>query len=380
MQTRRSQVGFLDEFCKRRALMFRSIACAILVAFSVPTLCPQTPARSAAQRRLDERMPIWLKAFNVTGVGIAWIENGQVSWTAFYGLQVPNGPPANEKTLYSVASLTKPISAEVILRLASASKLSLDEPIYQFWIDPDVKDNDWNRLLTPRICLSHQTGFPNWRYQTGNVLKFQWQPGTAFGYSGEGYDYVARFAENKAAHKWEELAQQYVFDPLRMKDTAYTPRPWWEGREAKPVDMLSRTKWSAADLLRTTVGDYARFVVSVMKREGLTEKIAEEHFTIARNLTTPEQESVLCEAAKDPSHCRVATGFGLGWHIVDLNGRKIIDHTGKDADVMTFAFFVPSKQIGAVVFTDGPDVGHQMIDKVLAALYRDPVYAQTLWQ
>jgi hypothetical protein len=47
--------------------------------------------------------------------------------------------------------------------------------------------------------------------------------------------------------------------------------------------------------------------------------------------------------------------------------------------VMTFAFFVPSKQIGAVVFTDGPDVGHQMIDKVLGALYPDPVYAQTLW-
>jgi hypothetical protein len=59
---------------------------------------------------------------------------------------------------------------------------------------------------------------------------------------------------------------------------------------------------------------------------------------------------------------------------------KIIDHTGRDGDVMTFAFFVPSKQLGAVVFTDGPDVGHQMIDKVLQALYPDPVYAQTLWQ
>ncbi|MGA8669415.1 MAG: serine hydrolase domain-containing protein [Terracidiphilus sp.] len=324
-------------------------------------------------------MPVWLKAFNVTGVGIAWIENGQISWTAYYGLQVPDGPPANEKTLYSVASLTKPVSAEVILRLASTGKISLDEPIHKYWIDPDVKDNDWNRLLTPRLCLSHQTGFPNWRYQTGNVLKFQWEPGTAFGYSGEGYDYAARFAQNKTGRAWEDLAQQYVFDSIGMKDTAYTPRPWWEGRQAKPAEPASRTQWSAADLLRTTVRDYAKFVVSVMKEEGLTERIADEQLTITRNLTSSEQESVLCEAAKARLHCKVATGFGLGWHIVELNGMKIVDHTGRDADVMTFAFFVPSKQIGAVVFTDGPDVGHQMIDKVLGALYPDPVYAQTLW-
>jgi CubicO group peptidase (beta-lactamase class C family) len=256
----------------------------------------------------------------------------------------------------------------------------LDEPIYPYWIDPQVKDNEWNRLLTPRLCLSHQTGFPNWRYLTGNVLKFQWQPGTAFGYSGEGYDYVRRFVEKKTGLTWNELAQQYVFDPIDMKDTSYTPRPWWEGRQAKPVEPASRTEPSAADMLRSTVGDYARFVISVMKRDGLTAKIAGEQFVITRNLTTPEQESVLCEAAKDPSHCRVATGYGLGWHIVDLNGLKIIDHTGRDGDVMTFAFFVPSKQIGAVVFTNGPDVGHQMIDKVLNALYPNPVYAQTLWQ
>jgi len=352
----------------------------IVIAFVVPLLRAQTQLHPSAQRLLDQRMPVWLKAFNVTGVGIAWIENGEVSWMAYYGLQVPNGPPASETTLYSVASLTKPISAEVILRLASEGKISLDEPIYRSWIDPDVKDNDWNRQLTPRLCLSHQTGFSNWRYQTGNVLKFQWQPGTAFGYSGEGYDYVARFAENKTGRKWEELAQQYVFGPIDMKDTTYTPRPSWAGRQAKPVEMTPRTHWSAADLLRATVGDYAKFVVSVMKGEGLTEKIANEQFMITRNLTTPEQESVLCEADKDPPHCRVATGFGLGWHIVDLKGIKIVDHTGKDADVMTFAFFVPSKRIGAVVFTDGPDVGHQMIDKVLNVLYPDPVYAQTLWQ
>jgi CubicO group peptidase (beta-lactamase class C family) len=139
-------------------------------------------------------------------------------------------PEARSRTKrHSVASLTKTITADVILRLASDGKLSLDESIAEYWIDPDVKDNAWNKLLTPRLCLSHQTGLPNWRYRTKNVLQFQWRPGTQFGYSGEGFDYVARFAEKKTGRPFEELAQKYVFDRIGMKDTSSTPREWWAG-------------------------------------------------------------------------------------------------------------------------------------------------------
>lgn len=340
----------------------------------------QRPAQSATQRLLDERMPVWLKAFHVTGVSIAYIEKGKLAWTAFYGDQVPGGPPANDKTLYNVASLTKPITAEILLRLASIGKISLDEPISPYWTDPDLKDNPWTKLLTPRICITHRTGFPNWRYQTSNVLKFQWQPGSRFGYSGEGYDYVAHFAERKTGLPFEELAQQYVFSPIEMKSTSYTPRPWWNGRQAKPVESDPRTKWSAADLLRTTVEDYARFVVSVMHNDGISPELATERVQISRKLTTPEMASVLCELAKDPGHCTVSIGFGLGWRIVMINGETIVDHTGADSDVKTFAFFIPKQQVGAVVFTDGPDVGHEIIDKVLGILYPDPLYDSTLWQ
>ncbi len=243
-----------------------------------------------------------------------------------------------------------------------------------------MRDNPWSRLLTPRLCLSHQTRFTNWRYQTGNVLTFQWQPGTDFGYSGEGFDYVAHFAEKKTGSPFEELAQLHVFDPIGMKDTSFTPRSWWKGRQAKPVEAGDRTKWCAADLLRTTVGDYAKFILSVMRNVGVTQAIAEERLKITRNQTTHATESVLCEEASDPKHCTVMTGFGLGWHIVKIDGATVLDHTGGDSDVKTFAFFIPRRQIGAVIFTDGPDVGHEMIDKVLRILYPDPVYRATLWR
>lgn len=355
----------------------------VLTVLRLALLCAATSALAQsgtpAQLRLDQKVPIWLKAFNVTGVAIAYIQDGKVAWTAFYGDQVPAGPKANSQTLYNVASLTKPITAELILRLASQGKLSLDEPIFRYWTDPDVKANPWNELLTPELCLSHQTGFTNWRYQTHNVLTFQWQPGTKTGYSGEGYEYVSRFAERKVGQPFLNLTQNYVLNPIGMKDTSYIPEPWWAGRQAKPVESDPRTRWYAADMLRATVSDYAKFVVSVMHNDTLTKEIAGRRLAITRNLVSPEKEKAFCEAFTRPDQCHVSAGFGLGWHVVNINGRIVADHTGKDADVVTFAFFVPEQQLGAVIFTDGPDVGHEMIDKILNVLYPDPVYAQTLW-
>jgi hypothetical protein len=91
-------------------------------------------------------------------------------------------------------------------------------------------------------------------------------------------------------------------------------------------------------------------------------------------------DSALCESAKDPAHCTVAIGVGLAWRVVKINGQTFLDHTGADNDVKTFAFLMPEEQIGAVIFTDGPDVGHEMIDRVLQTLHPDTLYGATLWQ
>jgi CubicO group peptidase (beta-lactamase class C family) len=359
---------------------FSIFACSALLISVL--LSAQNPSQSAAnverKRQLDQQVPAWLKEFNVTSASVAYIDGGKIAFTAYYGHQVPGGPPANVSTLYNVASLTKPITAEVILRLASEQKLFLDEPTSPFWTDPDIKDNPWTKLLTPRICLSHQTGFTNWRYQTKGVLTFQWEPGTKTGYSGEGFDYVARFAEKKTGQPWEALAQQYVFDEVGMHDTSYTPRNWWAGRQAKPVETADRTKWSAADLLRTTVTDYARFIISVMGNEHVTPEIARQRLTIVRNNVTPEMQARVCRNTPDSEHCSASAGFGLGWQILHINDEIILDHSGSDPDVNTLALFLPNRKTGIVIFTSGPDIDNRLIQKVVSALYPNPVYLNTL--
>jgi CubicO group peptidase (beta-lactamase class C family) len=332
---------------------------------------------------LDREVPAWLKQYDVPSVAVAYIRRGKIDWTAIYGEQSP-GVPANAKTLYNVASLTKPISAEVILRLVAAGKISLDEPISAYWIDPDVKDNPWNTLLTPRLCLSHQTGFTNWRSQTNNVLTFQWQPGTRTGYSGEGYNYVARFAEKKTGQPFETLAQTYVFDPIGMKDTAYTTRDWYQGRLALghtakgEVDAKTPSNFVAADLLRTTIHDYAAFLVSVMHNQGLTKQIADQRLVLTRDQVTPQQKEKLCPLTKSANaNCELTAGMGLGWQVMDIGGEEIVDHSGADSGAHALVFYLPQNQTGAVIFTNGEN-GQKIIHDVVGILYPNQVFLATL--
>ena len=174
------------------------------------------------------------------------------------------------------------------------------------------------------------------------------------------------------------LAQRYVFDAIDMKDTSYTPRDWWDGRQAKPVEPGDRTNWSAADLLRTTVTDYAKFIISVMNNERVSPESARQRLTMVRNGVTSETEKKVCKDAPDPSHCTASAGFGLSWQIVKINDETILDHSGSDADVKTHAMFIPSRKTGMVIFTNGPDIDNRLIEKIVSVLYPNPVYLATL--
>jgi CubicO group peptidase (beta-lactamase class C family) len=377
----------LNDWGARKALVVFVLACmsTILAAgqHKEQSTSRTVAAKNGGRAEIVAHAAEWLKESDVPSVAVAYIEDGKVAWTEVYGEQSP-GVPATTKTLYNMASLTKPVTAETVLRLASAGKLSLNESMSPFWLDPDIRDDPWSKLLTPRLCLSHQTGFANWRRMTGGVLKIRWEPGTQTGYSGEGYNYVGRFAEKRMAKSFDTLAQEIVFDAIGMKETSYTAKDWYAERLAvprgpageKPVDPIATT-WSGADLMRTTIGDYAKFVASVMHDEGLTQEIAAERATMTRDLMKPEILGKVCKESGEVGNCTITAGMGLGWEVETVNGVKILNHDGSDWGVKTLAMFVPSQGIGLIVFTNGEN-GTDVIRKVVEALYPNQLFVATI--
>jgi hypothetical protein len=127
----------------------------------------------------------WLAQKHIPALGIAYIKNGKIQETIVFGKN-EKGQAYPVNTLFNVASLTKPVTAMVTLKLVQAGKWKLDEPIYHYWVDPDIEKDPRNKTITTRHILSHQTGFPNWR--RNQLLAFEFDPGTKYQYSGEGYE------------------------------------------------------------------------------------------------------------------------------------------------------------------------------------------------
>lgn len=263
--------------------------------------------------------------------------------------------PASYHTIFNVASLTKPVTAFVALRLVSAGKWRLDEPLHKYWRDPEIATDPNLHLLTTRYVLSHQTGFKNWRWENSNgKLQFEFAPGTGYGYSREGFEYLRKALEQKFRKTLGQLATEVLFDPLQMIDTRYcwtnladTQRlaPGYD-LEGKAYQTVRNETANGADDLLTTLPDYGSFLVGMLRGEGLSEAVF-----------------------KDMIHPQVASTkgkhFGLGVEIYDLgNGDYALSHGGADKGCQTIFFMIPHTGQGVLIFTNVDD-GYKVYEKIL---------------
>lgn len=296
----------------------------------------------------------WLKENNIPALGIGIIAEGKLKQIKVFG-EIKKGVSAPYNTIWNVASLTKPITAIITLKLASQGKWNLDEPLDKYWIDPDIAKDPNHKLLTTRIILSHQTGFPNWRFfNESGKLDFKFKPGTKYQYSGEGFEYLRKALEKKFNKKLEQLAEELVFKPLKMNDSQLV----WndkldlsrfaigydnKGNAYEPTKLKTA---NAADDLMTTISDYGSFLCSVMNSEGLSQKVFEE------------MNAHQVQTKKDKY-------FGLGFEIYDFgNGEYALSHGGADKGVQTLAFIIPKTKEGLLIFTNVDD-GYKVYEKII---------------
>lgn len=308
----------------------------------------QVPTVAKTDSSVEQAIEKLLVQEKVPALGLGVIENGTLKRIQVFG-NIDKNVPAAYNTIFKIASLTKPVTALTALRLINGGKLGLDEPLDKYWQDPDIKNDKRIHKLTPRIILSHQTGFPNWRYlNKNNKLQFEFEPGTKFQYSGEGFEYLRRALEAKFGKPLEALADEWVFKAANMKDTHF----WWdktmdEKRYAKNYDTAGKaietykyyTANAAANLL-TTVEDYGNFLAYILNGAGLSQHLLQEMYNNQVQLKSDDY-------------------FGLGWEKLTgfSGGEYALIHTGKDPGVNTLAITFPKSKNGYVVFLNGDNAG-----------------------
>ena len=295
----------------------------------------------------DDYIESILAKHNIPSVSIGVISQGKLQQIRTFGNQ-PLGSTPSYNDIYKVASLTKPIAALVVLKLVNKGEITLDEPVANYYMDSDIINQPMAKSITFRHVLSHQSGLPNWRYlHPNNKLVIEFKPGSRYQYSGEGYELMRKAIEVKLNKSFEEIAQELLFDPLTMSNTAFY---WNENipeekyrqesdEKGKPIAFSKYDTASAAANLLTTASDYGVFMSHIIGGAGLSEELFKE-------MVTPQVMKSDVE------------GFGLGWQIFpDLEqsnslGSYALQHTGGDYGTKTLAIMFPEAKKGLVVLTN----------------------------
>ncbi len=299
---------------------------------------------------------------NIPALGIGIIKDGELRQIMVFG-ELKKDTPAPYNAIFNIASLTKPISALLTLTLVSNGDWNLDEPLYNYWVDPDIKDSPYLKILTTRHVLTHQTGFDNWRWMNkSKKLTFNFKPGTQCSYSGEGFEYLRLAIEQKFNKPFEELADSILFKPYGMNDTRFL---WDEdfhklryaeehSKEGEPYNYKKRTTNAlASDRVLTTIEDYGLFAVNVMKKTGLTEEVYND-------MIRPQ------------AIVRENVSYGLCWYMKQnyYQGESALTHTGYDPGACTKVVLLPESKRGIIVFANG-DNGHDIMKRVESEFFGD---------
>ncbi len=139
------------------------------------------------------------------GIAVAVIDRGKVHYVRAYGIRNAKGDPLTPDTVMYGASLTKTVFAYTVMQLVDRGKLNLDTPLKDYLEKPlpsygpdpvfpdkygpykDLADDSRWQKITPRMSLTHSTGFNNfWFVEPDQKLRIHFEPGTRYSYSGEG--------------------------------------------------------------------------------------------------------------------------------------------------------------------------------------------------
>lgn len=163
-----------------------------------------------------------MQKHHIPGATVALLHQGELLYAHAFGTRTPAGAPLTEKTLFESASLTKSLFGTLAMRLVQEGKLDLDEPIMHKLQDTPWSNDPRFASITPRHCLSHGCGLPNWQKKPMDML---FDPGTKYSYSGEGYFLLQRLIEQICGKDLNALLQEYFLQPLGMDISTATWTP-----------------------------------------------------------------------------------------------------------------------------------------------------------
>lgn len=321
------------------------------------------------QAKLDTYCRAAADALNFQGV-VLIARDGRPILEKGYGFadreqEVPNSP----ETKFQIASVTKQFTAAAILHLAQQGKLDLQDPLAKHL--PAYPADPGDRITIHHL-LSHTSGIPNYLADpeiwariateipipelvaTFSHRPLDFEPGTAFAYSNSGYVLLGLIIEATSGQSYEEYLRNAVFQPLGMRDSGY-------GCHAGIVPNCASGY--------ETVGDEWRNAGPIAMSMAYS---AGALYATASDLLKWDQalygDRLLAEASKERMFTPVLEGFGYGWVIGEIAGRRVIHHAGGMPGFGSHIGRYPDDGLTVIVLGNNDSVGAESLGFSLAGV------------
>ncbi len=351
---------------RTRLLRILPPALACLLFLAAPVSGQHDPFTSAISR-FEARLAADVAADSTGSISACVVMGDRVVWAKGFGWADPVlRIPATDRTVYRVGSISKSVTAVLLMDMAEEGVVGLDEPVEEHvpelagLTDPP----EGLRPITFRELASHTAGLqrePGIRGMasgpiagwTDRILEsiphtgYRSLPGSGYSYSNIGYGILGFALERAAGTSFIDLVRRRIFIPLGMESAEYVVSPHIAGllasghsrrrdgstdTEGPALEHLGRGYKVPNGGVYASVHDLARFI---MLQTGAADAVLDPaSVTEMQRLQTPEP---------GPG------GYGLGFSIQEAGGRTLIGHGGSVAGYTAHMLFDPDSRLGIVL-------------------------------
>ncbi|MEO6454788.1 MAG: serine hydrolase domain-containing protein [Ginsengibacter sp.] len=347
---------------------------------------------------LQNKIEYLMKTANITGVAISVFNKNKPVFSKTFGMaNVQKNEPLQQSSVMYAASFAKTVFAYIAMQFVQEKVLDLDKPLIEYLDKPlvdykipgwnrgyqDLKNDDRYKKITGRMCLTHTTGFPNWRwFEADKKLKIKFEPGTRYSYSGEGLYLLQFIIEQITGKDYETISQERVFKPFGMINTSQV----WQNRfdenicygynaKKEPYELMKWKEASAGGSMSTTLSDFTKFYTALIGRQGLTKQSFNEMTRPQIRIRSRSQFGPLSRVDSSDND-NIALSYGLGVGVFQTPYGRAFFKEGHDDGWGHYSICFPDKEIALIIMTNN-DNGESIFKELLEFAIKDTF---TPWQ
>lgn len=316
-----------------------------------------------------------------TGVVVGVYRRGSTIFSQGFGTtRLGSDDSVTARTIFHLASVTKPFVATAVMQLADRGKVDIDAPVTRYL--PYFKMKDPRAAsITVKQLLTHTAGMPDvtdyhWEspeYDDGSLERYVrgladstlvFAPGTEWRYSNIGFEVLADLIAKVSGEPFEEYMQRAILTPLGMShstllmtdvDSANLARG--HIRDSAGRAILSSVypynrRHAASSTLHSNVTDMLRWAAANLGKGELDGHRIVSTAAIDRMWAMSyDRTKEFSERARRAGRSiqYTAIGQGLGWRVFTLRGQDLVSHSGGDTGFRSDVLLWPAQSTAVVV-------------------------------